>query len=120
MIKVFSPTDKVFYSNGDVVIKATSAKVHCEDNGDYYIEIIAGIEYSEWLVARNIVVAPTPDGDQPFRLEKKKKNGTKITRTDQMKAKCSILLKSYAQEIMILRIILSLILMWWIKIVIMH
>ena len=79
MIKVFSPTDKVFYSNGDVVVKATSAKVHCEDNGDYYIEIIAGIEYSEWLVARNIVVAPTPDGDQPFRLEEPEKSGTKIT-----------------------------------------
>lgn len=32
MIKVFSPTDKTFYSNGDVVLQALKAKAHKEDN----------------------------------------------------------------------------------------
>lgn len=35
MIKIFSPTDKIFSSNGDVVLQAVKAKVHKEDNGDY-------------------------------------------------------------------------------------
>ena len=36
MIKLFSPTDKTFASNGDVVLQPLKAKVHKEDNGDYY------------------------------------------------------------------------------------
>lgn len=32
MIKIFSPTDKIFSSNGDVVIQPHRAKVHKEDN----------------------------------------------------------------------------------------
>lgn len=32
MIKIFSPTDKIFPSNGDVVIQPHSAKVHKEGN----------------------------------------------------------------------------------------
>lgn len=79
MLKIFQPTDQVFNSNGDIVIKPYSAKVHQEDNGDYYIDIVAGTEYSDWLIARNIVVAPTPDGDQPFRLTNPEKTGSKIT-----------------------------------------
>ena len=78
MIKIFKPTDTSFLSNGDKVIKATSAKVHEEDNGDYYVDIIADSIYSDWLVARNIVVVPTPNGYQPFRLTNPSKTGTKI------------------------------------------
>ena len=36
MIKIFSPSDKIFSSNGDVVLRPLKAKVHKEDNGDYY------------------------------------------------------------------------------------
>ena len=36
MIKIFSPTDKTFYFNGDVVLQLLKAKVHKEDNGGYY------------------------------------------------------------------------------------
>ncbi len=36
MIKVFSATDKIFSFNGDAVLKAVKAKVHKEDNDDYY------------------------------------------------------------------------------------
>ena len=78
MIKIFKPKDRTFLSNGDKVIKATSAKVHEEDNGDYYVDIVADSVYSDWLVARNIVVVPTPYGYQPFRLTNPTKTGTKI------------------------------------------
>ena len=69
MIKVFSPTDKTFTSNGDAVINATRAVVTKVDNGDYYLELECGLEYIDYIKARNIIVAPTPQGDQAFRIE---------------------------------------------------
>ena len=32
MIEIFSPTDRTFTSNGDVVLQPLKAKVHKEDN----------------------------------------------------------------------------------------
>lgn len=69
MIKVFSPTDTTFDTNGDAVVNATRAVVHKVDNGDFYLEIEAPIEYIDYLKPNNIIVAPTPQGDQAFRLE---------------------------------------------------
>lgn len=69
MIKIFKPTDKDFTSNGDVVVKATRAVVHKVDNGDFYLEIEAPIDYVEFFVAKNIIVVDTPQGEQAFRLE---------------------------------------------------
>lgn len=69
MIKIFAPTDTVFTSNGDAVIAPTRAVVHKVDNGDYYLEIEAPIDYIDYLQPNNIIVAPTPTGDQAFRLE---------------------------------------------------
>lgn len=69
MIKVFSPTDTTFETNGDAVVNATRAVVHKVDNGDFYLEIEAPIEYIDYLKPNNIIVAPTPQGDQAFRLE---------------------------------------------------
>lgn len=37
MIKIFSPKDKTFTSNGDVVINPLKAKVHKQDNGDSHL-----------------------------------------------------------------------------------
>ena len=68
MIKVFSPTDTTFDTNGDAVINATRAVVHKVDNGDFYLEIEAPIEYIDYFQANNIIVVPTPQGDQAFRL----------------------------------------------------
>lgn len=69
MIKVFSPTDTVFTTNGDAVINATRAVVHKVDNGDFYLELECGLEFIDYVKANNIIVAPTPQGDQAFRLE---------------------------------------------------
>lgn len=69
MIRVFSSTDKDFTSNGDVVINPLRANVHKVDNGDYYLELDCSHDYSDYLKPGNIVVAPTPTGDQAFRIE---------------------------------------------------
>lgn len=79
MIKIFSPTDKSFSSNGDVVIQPLKARVHKEDNGDYYLDLETGLEYVDYLVEGNIVVANTPQGDQAFRITNPIKTKSKIT-----------------------------------------
>ena len=78
MIKVFGQTDKTFSSNGDVVLRPLRAKVHKEDNGDYYLDLETGVEYSDYLVDGNIVVANPPQGDQAFRVSNPEKTGSKI------------------------------------------
>lgn len=79
MIKIFSSTDKVFTSNGDVVLQPYKAKVHKEDNGDYYLELKAGIEYVDYLTANRIIVADTPQGAQAFRISNIQKTKSKIS-----------------------------------------
>ena len=79
MIKIFSPTDKIFSSNGDVVLRPLKAKVHKEDNGDYYLDLETGLDYVDYLVEGNIVVANTPQGDQAFRITNPTKTKSKIT-----------------------------------------
>lgn len=41
MIKVFRATDKFYESNGDLVLTASKAVIHKEDNGDFYLDIEA-------------------------------------------------------------------------------
>ena len=69
MLKVFSPTDETFTTNGDAVIMATRAVVHKVDNGDYYLDLECGLEYIDYIKPNNIIVATTPQGDQAFRFE---------------------------------------------------
>lgn len=69
MIKIFSAGDTSFSSNGDIVISnALKANVRKVDNGDYYLDFECGLEYIDYIAANNIIVAPTPQGDQPFRI----------------------------------------------------
>ena len=79
MIKIFSTTDKIFSSNGDVVLQPFKAKVHKEDNGDYYLDLVTDLKYSDYLLTGNIVVANTPQGEQAFRITNPQKTNTKIT-----------------------------------------
>ena len=78
MIRLFGQTDKTFTSNGDVVLKPLKAKVHKEDNGDYYLDLETTFEYLDYLVEGNIVVANTPTGDQAFRIGNVNKTKNKI------------------------------------------
>lgn len=79
MIKLFTASDKNYTSNGDKIIQATKAKVHKADNGDYYLDLEAGLEYVNDLVEGNILVAPTPQGEQAFRITNPQKTRKKIT-----------------------------------------
>lgn len=79
MIRVFSPNDKIFTSNGDAVIQPFKAKVHKEDNGKFYLNIEADISYVDILTANRIIVADTPQGAQAFRIKNPEKTKHKIT-----------------------------------------
>lgn len=79
MIRLFSSNDKIFNSNGDIVITPFKAKVHKEDNGDYYLNLEASIKYADYLVTGRIVVADTPQGPQAFRITNSTKKSNKIS-----------------------------------------
>lgn len=79
MIKLFSVTDNLFSSNGDKIIIPTKAKIHKEDNGAYYLDLETNLEYINDIVAGNIIVAPTPQGEQAFRISNATANRKKIT-----------------------------------------
>ncbi len=79
MIKIFNSTDTIFSNNGDVVIQPTKAKIHKADNGDYYLDLETSLDYANYLVEGNIVVAPTPQGEQAFRITNPQKTRKKIT-----------------------------------------
>jgi phage minor structural protein len=79
LIRVFGNTDRDFSSNGDAVINPIKAKVHKEDNGDYYLDLQAGIQYVDYVVDGNIVVADTPQGPQAFRVSNATKTRTKVS-----------------------------------------
>lgn len=78
MIRAFNATDKVYSSNGDAVILPTKARVRNSDNGDYYLELTCGTEYNDYMQANNIIVAPTPTGDQAFRIRTVTKNKKRL------------------------------------------
>ena len=78
MIKIFGQTDRDFSSNGDCVLRPLKAKVHKEDNGEYYLDLETGLEYIDFFVEGNIVVANTPTGDQAFRIGNVTKKKSKL------------------------------------------
>ena len=79
MIKLFNSTDKLFSSNGDKVIIPSRAKVHKEDNGSFYLDLECSLDYVNDIVAGNIVVAPTPQGEQAFRISSASATRSKIS-----------------------------------------
>lgn len=79
MIRVFGPTDTNFSSNGDAVLRPLKAKVHKEDNGDYYLDLDTGLEYVDYLKEGNIIVADTPQGAQAFRVTNPSKTKTRVS-----------------------------------------
>ena len=78
MIKLFDATDKIYTSNGNKIILPLKSKVHKEDNGDFYINVEAPLSYIDDLVPNNIIVANTPQGDQPFRITNVENTKAKI------------------------------------------
>jgi len=79
MIKLFNSTDTLFSSNGDKIIIPTKAKIHKEDNGAYYLDLETNLDYITDLVQGKIIVAPTPQGEQAFRVSNPTVTRKKIT-----------------------------------------
>lgn len=82
MIRAFSISDKTYQTNGDAVIGATKARVKNEDNGDFTLDLTCSSDYSDFIQANNIIVVPTPQGDQAFRVRQVEK------RSNRIEAKC--------------------------------
>jgi len=79
MIKLFGISDRDFSFGCDKILKPLKAVVVKEDNGEYYLEIEAGTEYSEDLTHGRIITAPTPTGEQAFRIRNPEKTKKKIS-----------------------------------------
>lgn len=79
MLKLFSITDTSFSSNGDKVIIPLRAKVHKEDNGSFYLHLETDLSYVDDIIEGKIIVAPTPQGEQAFRINNPEKTKNKIT-----------------------------------------
>ncbi len=79
MIKLFGQTDKTFATNGDMTILPVRATVHKEDNGDYYLDLVTSLKYVNDLTEGRIVVAPTPQGEQTFRVGNVQQTKNKLT-----------------------------------------
>lgn len=78
MIKLFDIKDKNFSSNGDKVILPTRAIVHKADNEGFYLDMETNLEYANDLTSNRIIVAPTPQGEQAFRILNVEKSKSKI------------------------------------------
>lgn len=79
MIRLFDVTDKTFQTNGDKVIIPTRAIVHKEDNGSFFLQLEASLDYINDLTENRIIVANTPNGNQPFRITNVEKTKFKIS-----------------------------------------
>lgn len=78
MLKLFGQTDRDFTSNGDKVINAVRAKVKKQDNGEFYLELETDLTYVNDLTEGRIILAPTPQGEQPFRVSNLQKTKNKL------------------------------------------
>ena len=81
MIKLFGAQDKLFETNGDKIIKPIKATVSRKDNDIFYLYIETDLSYVDDLVKGNILVAPTPQGPQAFRITNPQKTKHKIAVT---------------------------------------
>lgn len=79
MIKLYGQTDTTFTSNGDMTILPLRAVVHKADNSDFYLDLTTSLQYVDDLTAGRIIVAPTPQGEQAFRVGNVQKTKNKIT-----------------------------------------
>ena len=79
MIKLFGQTDTVFSTNGDMVVRPLRAIVHKEDNGDFYLDLDVSVTYVDALTVGRIIVCPTPQGEQAFRIASVTKGKHKIS-----------------------------------------
>lgn len=81
MLRVFDRVESSFLSNGNIVIQPYKSYIHKVDNSDYYLELECSLDYLDYIVEQNIIMANTPAGDQPFRIFNVQKTRNKIRAT---------------------------------------
>ena len=80
MIRVFKANDRDFSTNGDVVIVPIKARVKNSINGDFTLELVCNSKYNDYLEENNLLIVPTPQGEQAFRISNNvQKKGDRIT-----------------------------------------
>ena len=79
MVKLFGTTDTIYTTNGDMILQPIKAKVVCEDNGLYYLDLETGLEYVDEITEGRIIAADTPAGTQAFRVGNVSKKNTKLS-----------------------------------------
>lgn len=80
MIRVFNANDRDFTTNGNGVIVPINARVKNSQNGEFYFELTAESKYNSLLQQDKLLIVPTPQGLQPFRISKNiTKKGNRIT-----------------------------------------
>lgn len=80
MIRVFNSTDRDFTSNGNAVIVPIKARVKNNNNGDFTLELTCESRFYKYLNQGDIIVAPTPQGEQAFRIGSQlQRKGDRIT-----------------------------------------
>lgn len=78
MICVYEENEKQFNNNGIKILHPLKAKIHKEDNGEYYIEVKDTIDNLEYYQANMIIKVPTPWGYQCFRFTNPKISNNKV------------------------------------------
>ena len=78
MLKLFGQIDRDFTSNGDKIIKPLKARITKQDNGEFYLELETDLTYVNDLTEGRIILAPTPQGEQPFRVSNLQKTKNKL------------------------------------------
>lgn len=78
MLCVYEENEKLFNNNGIKILHPLKAKIHKEDNGEYYIEVKDIIDNLDYYQPNMILKASTPWGYQCFRLTNPKITNSKV------------------------------------------
>lgn len=79
MISVYPSNEKRFADNGIKILKPLKARIHKEDNGDYYLDLKDNLDNIQYYQQGMIIRANSPWGYQGFRLENPKIEGNRIS-----------------------------------------
>lgn len=68
-----------FSTNGDKVLQPTKCLEVKQDNEDWYLDVKCSSNYKDFIFQDYLILAPTKQGDQPFRINNVENNGSEIS-----------------------------------------
>ena len=84
MIQIYKPSNTKYNQNGDMTLLPTNAQVHTVLNGAWQVEIEHPIDKEgrwKYIQDESVLKMPSFNGEQLFRIKKKKKEENSITAT---------------------------------------